>query len=270
MMKIKISINELLLKYSENTLDLGTIEAIVVYDHQSEHTNQLDADHSFACILLRRLASKYHSVSFLTGGLVQFNQLHPNLCQQSALNSLSSTHIVPVVVVNTNSNSTIEEETTNNKPVQDNSSNQQSAPNWLSTIRPKQMRFGYSLSTFGLNLSALSTSSSSNTLSSASCSLLTAEPATALSSSSSAASSLGSFNFGASVVAGSDDEAKSAQANKGPTEILSFLYLGSQEDALCEQTLKVIQTVFYHRIEYISITLISFELKKLVLNFTKC
>lgn len=224
---------------------------------ESEHTNQLDADHSFACMLLRRLASKYHSVSFLTGGLVTFRQTYPHLCQQANSSSGSSSsathgtlanphsHIVPLVVVHANqpnsgkSTSPIEEEV-NELTKATNSSQLVVKPSWLN-IRQKQTRFfSHSLSTFGLNSSSFATpsseeahqqnmsSSSSSTMSSASSSL--------------ASTSLGSFNFSTSAmqgaVAGSSDDENKTVPNKGPTEILGFLYLGSQEDSLCEKTLK--------------------------------
>lgn len=298
---LKISINELLLKYSENKIDLGSIETIVVYDMQSEHTNQLDPDHSLACILLRRLASKYHSVSFLTGGLVAFQQSFPHLCQHhlmsssSSSSSLSSAQVVvpPVVVVQSNSSSSSSSSAKNNNDSMaideeaDSGTNQTASllsssslsvksnettwsPNMV-MMKPKQARlFCHSLSTFGLNLN----SSSSNQIMSssggeqASCgsnnlannlSVLSSSTSSSTSPtvSSLASSSLSSFtNYSAAMygtVAGSSEDDPQQQPtaskpNKGPTEILGFLYLGSQDDSLSEQTLKVFIINMYHLI----------------------
>jgi len=59
----------------ENKHDIN----IVVYDAQSEHTNQLDEDKSFAYILLQRLVQKFKNVSFLTGGFANFKLEHSAL-----------------------------------------------------------------------------------------------------------------------------------------------------------------------------------------------
>ncbi len=64
---------------------------IVVYDHESEHTNQLDSIESFAPILLSKLAQKFKSVSFLIGGLVNFNSKYPHLCERNSFNVYQST-----------------------------------------------------------------------------------------------------------------------------------------------------------------------------------
>lgn len=80
----KISIVELLIK---NTIADFLIDNkhecnIVVYDHESEHTNQLDNSESFAPILLNKLTQKFKSVSFLSGGFVNFNSKYPHLCER--------------------------------------------------------------------------------------------------------------------------------------------------------------------------------------------
>lgn len=130
-----------------------------------------------------------------------------------------------------------------------------------SMTKPKQPRlFSHSLSTFGLNSNSLSQSCLSTTsvmsgvgdglgMQSASNFANNLSVVSSCSSSSSptvsslASSSLGSFaNYSAAMhgtVAGSSDDEPANKPNKGPTEILSFLYLGSQEDSLSEQTLKV-------------------------------
>lgn len=207
-----------MLKYSENRIDLGLIETIVVYDMQSEHTNQLNSESSIACILLRRLASKYYSVSFLTGGLANFHQIYPNLCEHSISSPNAVVRIVETTVP-------IQEEDV----VSLESNSNSGKPSWLN-VKCKQPRmFSHSLSTFGLNLSQIASDSGENV-------------STMSSLSSSAASSLASsFNSGLpSAVSGSNDDENKAggKTNKGPTEILGFLYLGSQEDSLSEQTLK--------------------------------
>ena len=52
---------------------------IVVYDQQSEHSNQLISGKSLAFILLQKLVEKFKNVSFLTGGFLNFKLKHPNL-----------------------------------------------------------------------------------------------------------------------------------------------------------------------------------------------
>lgn len=56
---------------------------IVVYDQKSEHTNQLDLDNSFPILLLKKLAQKYKSVSFLIEGFVNFERMYPELCESA-------------------------------------------------------------------------------------------------------------------------------------------------------------------------------------------
>lgn len=84
----KISIIELLIKNSlaDFLIDNKHECNIVVYDHQSEHTNQLDQTESFAPILLNKLTQKFKSVSFLIGGFVNFFSKHPHLCERSTVN----------------------------------------------------------------------------------------------------------------------------------------------------------------------------------------
>jgi len=95
----KISIVELLIKNSIADFLINNKHEcnIVVYDHESEHTNQLDFNESFAPILLNKLANKFKSVSFLIGGFVNFNSKYPNLCEksESSLNYSSSMDISP-------------------------------------------------------------------------------------------------------------------------------------------------------------------------------
>lgn len=57
---------------------------IVVYDQKSEHTNQLDLDNSFPILLLKKLAQKYKSVSFLIEGFVNFERMYPELCESTS------------------------------------------------------------------------------------------------------------------------------------------------------------------------------------------
>lgn len=68
---------------------------IVVYDKQTEHSNQLvetiESDNQFALILLSKLAQKFKSVSFLQGGFVGFCENYSDLCSCSVLNNVTST-----------------------------------------------------------------------------------------------------------------------------------------------------------------------------------
>lgn len=68
---------------------------IVVYDKQTEHSNQLvetiECDNQFALILLSKLAQKFKSVSFLQGGFVGFCENYSDLCSCSILNNMTST-----------------------------------------------------------------------------------------------------------------------------------------------------------------------------------
>ena len=61
---------------------------IVVYDKHTEHSNQLveatdtdntPSDHAFSLILLAKLAQKFNSVSFLSGGFVDFKDTFKHL-----------------------------------------------------------------------------------------------------------------------------------------------------------------------------------------------
>jgi len=61
---------------------------IVVYDKQTEHSNQLvetiESDSQFAFILLSKLAQKFKSVSFLQGGFVGFRENYSDLCSYTS------------------------------------------------------------------------------------------------------------------------------------------------------------------------------------------
>lgn len=84
----KISIIELLIKNSlaDFLIDNKHECNIVVYDHTSEHTNQLEQTDSFAPILLNKLTQKFKSVSFLIDGFVNFYSKYPHLCERSTVN----------------------------------------------------------------------------------------------------------------------------------------------------------------------------------------
>ena len=83
---------------------------IVVYDRQTEHTNQLaeviednTSEDGFALILLSKIAQKFKSVSFLTGGFVSFKENNADLCASSNL----STSILFSKVLQRNSSMTL-------------------------------------------------------------------------------------------------------------------------------------------------------------------
>jgi hypothetical protein len=90
----KFSINELIIRHSpphtsgERLIDLHECN-FVVYDKNSEHSNQLEGD-SLALILLEKLAQKFKSVSFLICGFERFHAKYPNLCEQLQVSSMAA------------------------------------------------------------------------------------------------------------------------------------------------------------------------------------
>lgn len=181
----------MLIKYSKQDLISNNIDElnIVVYDQKSEHTNQLDFDNSFTILLLKKLAQKYKSVSFLIEGFVNFNRMYPNLCEGSCDSSLLP-HLWPLNF----------DQSANLKLTEPIS-------------KPKHLRLNHSLSSYVIDLN----SSSNSAVSSASSLLSENEPKFII-------------NY---LVSPSEDK----QPINEPTKILDFLYLGSQDNALCQESL---------------------------------
>lgn len=220
---LKVSINELLLKHTNiDFLKCGTNELnIVVYDHNSEHTNQLDLETSYTILLLKKLSSKYHSVSFLTGGMLNFQLNYPQLCTVADVAQGQATQqpsMAPQSLkLALGSNGTD-----------------------LSCLKPKQLKFTHSLSTYTIDVSLLNSSAAHFRTGAGDAdgghqkmqqeyeqfitvpSLMRQMSSTATSACEATTSTTTSVK----------------SASQGPTEILSFLYLGSQDDALSESTLK--------------------------------
>jgi hypothetical protein len=230
-----------------------------VYDHKSEHTNQLDYENDFAVILLRKLTHKYAaSVSFLTGGFADFVEKYPNSCVKSLLRSRnnSSTSALPRMDSIDSSNNSFE---ASNVEMLLNSSPQTStlsSPQVLMRRTPRQLKLSHSLSTFGF----FDNSPTVGRHSSSSCAIVTegASESSPNSSSSlskfsnnyssSSSSSLKSSDSTSTLTAQSSGSSSStaAQTNlappqlRQPTKILSYLYLGSEEDACCAATMEAL------------------------------
>ena len=167
---------------SNNTDELN----IVVYDQKSEHTNQLDFENSFTILVLKKLAQKFKSVSFLIEGFDNFERMYPNLCESSS----ECTGVLCLPNFDTSPSVKLLE----------------------SFSKPKHLRLNHSLSSYIIDLN-----SSSNS---------------ALSSSTSSDNEPKFFiNY---LVSPSEDK----QPINEPTKILDFLYLGSQDNALCQQSLE--------------------------------
>ncbi len=66
---------------------------IVVYDYDSEHSNQLESKNSFAFILLEKLAKKFKSTSFLNGGFLNFKLNYPEQIESTNHSQNSSNNL---------------------------------------------------------------------------------------------------------------------------------------------------------------------------------
>lgn len=134
--------------------------------------------------MLKKLAQKFKSVSFLIEGFVNFERMYPSLCESgSAESGLLSSNRLDV--------------------------SPSSVKLLDSFSKPKHLRLNHSLSSYVLELNS------------------------AVSSSSTAAIDTEAkfcINY---MVSPSEDK----QPINEPTKILDFLYLGSQENALCKQSL---------------------------------
>jgi hypothetical protein len=215
----------------------------VVYDTNSEHTNQLDGDKSFAFILLQKLVEKFKSVSFLIGGFENFKLDYEYLCkpsQQTLSSSSSST-----VINNDNSSNCSSANTTPlsalptttnrfipsglsltlalSSPIQLNKHDILS-PTLPSPIRAKPNQLNHSLSTYCVDDFKKNATSS----------FIDADISKTNCDSSMTNASVSETN--------NENIQKNVNSEKTirePTKILDFLYLGSQEDALSEITMKV-------------------------------
>ncbi len=241
----------------------------VVYDTQSEHTNQLDQSKSFTLLLIKKLVQKYNkSVSFLSGGFECFKSKYSNLCQssQSFSDSSKRDRFVPSLnapnkqsknkhnfvlkkpILNFKSSKSVSfdeapqhessqvsklvvdssspQVTTlplSNKPKSDESEMNDNAK-VFETNRPKTMSitsrrkfksmFGFFLDDESINAKTLVANDN-------------------------IAHKLASFSSAISTLTNSENKNEPRKLRE-PTKILDFLYLGSQEDALCEATLNAL------------------------------
>ena len=264
------------MKNSASTDLIDDLINIVVYDKQSEHTNQLvDVEDkssmvfcnngTFAIILLNKLAQKFKSVSFLSGGFVQFCQTYPDLCQSSSAlhHSISSTISTPVSSNNSSLTTTPNSSCLNKQFVlSDNKLEQKiiylpfshtnSSPSSSSsgsigdikatTHRPKFHVLKHSISSYdtnneffrssltpmGLKLNTQTSSinqSPSLTFDNEKTALLLSSPQSEHDAANNSLSN--------TTLISSEDPS----VIREPTKILSFLYLGSQEDALSNATM---------------------------------
>ena len=165
-----------MLRNSESTLIDKYEYKVVVYDTNTENTNQLDKKKSFAFILLDKLVKRFKSISFLIGGFENFIKSNLNLCESTCI-SQSTLSLNKMIV-----------EYNHTKLEMNSSLNASNETEFESLIQES----------LDLDNKKKELSKSTN------------EPAIF-------------------------DE----KEIRSPTKILNFLYLGSQEDALSESTMKV-------------------------------
>ena len=241
---------------------------IVVYDHESEHSNQLNINDSFALILLHKLAQKIKSVSFLIGGFVNFNSKYQDFCLSTPLITVNSPKSI------TSPSSCVSSLTTT--PISSNSSSasiyENSSTHRKNLLSP--MYFNGSINEASKNSDSTTTTPSpaatpvkvtpkihaplthsishydargepSKFILAASYLKLPSMPMTYGLSVSSfdtlAPNCTSSFNFDTNpkMIKPLSASAELPQMIRTPTKILNFLYLGSQEDALSQATMNV-------------------------------
>lgn len=198
---------------------------IVIYDYNSEHTNQLDLDHSFAVILLKKLVQKkFKSVSFLIGGLCSFQQEYPYLVVSlsTVSNEESSSRPAPPSLTIGELNFNLTTSPTSN------------------LSRMKQFKFNHSLSSYDVDktsclksLNSLTSACGNNMLNSNNNNMHLSFPSKEDINHSIAAAVL------TPSVGDLDNNISKSIQSQPITKILDFLYLGSQEDALSQTTMKV-------------------------------
>ncbi len=186
---------------------------IVVYDKNTEHSNQLadqDTD-AFAFILLTKIAHKFKSVSFLSGGFVDFHHNYPILC---SITGPSTRH-------------------TSTAPTSPETTPSVSTEKLLTAMEPISAELNKRLKKHVLNHSISSYDTTSEFFRATSLNLAKSAYSTVLDtvpghSSSEKEDSPAAFST------------PSSPAIREPTKILNYLFLGSQEDALSSATLKAL------------------------------
>ncbi len=188
---------------------------IVVYDKHTEHTNQLaeaadqDTD-AFVFILLTKIAQKFKSVSFLSGGFVNFQENYSELCSinTSYSRQTSTTPTSPNVSSATGTPS--EKTPTTMEPLCIDLNK-----------RFKKHVFNHSISSFD-KTNDFFRNTSLNLLKNTYSAIIDTIPSHSGSDSNSP--KISNTTPGSPVI-------------REPTKILSYLYLGSQDDALSSATL---------------------------------
>lgn len=248
----KMSINELLVKYSNIDLINTNLKELnfVVYDHKSEHTNQLEYENEFSVILLRKLVQKYTTnVSFLSGGFKQFHEQYADLCESTS----SMIHTTSVsTMFHESATGDLLNMTTNRQQAShhhhqlltrnDSESKDTFGTEPIGPKKPRQLKLSHSLSTYafdGLTASSGASSLSSPTLhdvyeqNHSLSSPFNPNPLLLITNKSN--SSLSSLGSGGGSTAGG--ASNTGPKIRQPTKILSYLYLGSEEDASCKLTM---------------------------------
>jgi hypothetical protein len=236
---------------------------IVVYDKNTEHTNQLieveddmnlnDIDacgsETFPIILLNKLAQKFKSVSFLSGGFVSFNENFAEHCQstcvsQSACSSLTSTPNTGdstkfLALNNHQSDMVFNRSTSVALPVNPNGS------------KPKPHVFKHSISSYDATNEffrnklhspmtlTLNQVAHIKTLSPNNEKLVLSPCKNEINSENNNFNKIDSFSnsFASSTTASTIETPQGLAVIRKPTKILNYLYLGSQEDALSHATM---------------------------------
>jgi hypothetical protein len=218
-----------------------------VYDQKSEHTNQLDYEADFAVILLRKLTQKYAaSVSFLSGGLVDFSLNYPSLCVKSPAALRSRTSSTTTAMQRMESLESSLEAATPNPDAMNVSppTSTLSSPQVLMRKPPRQLKLSHSLSTFGF----FDSSASSPGLGTSTASEALHESSHPFSNSNNSNSNNSSYNNSSLSSLRSSDSSSTLThsgsathaAIRQPTKILSYLFLGSEEDACCQATMEAL------------------------------
>lgn len=219
---------------------------IVVYDHHTEHSNQLaetvedKPGDAFAFILLSKIAQKFESVSFLSGGFVAFNENYSDLCSSSSSNYLRQTSN-PTLISSCTSSKTgtpMGYSPTTDKPML------QTTRNETSDIEPFRIDFfnrrkkhvlHHSISSYDTNSEFFRNTNSAALAKRTHTATLDTIPHNVASYLS---------NDEKSTLLSSGDSSKNGSLEspviREPTKILSYLYLGSQEDALSSATLNAL------------------------------
>lgn len=257
----KISIIELLMKNSTSTYLVEEVINIVVYDKNTEHSNQLvefeEEENGFAFILLSKIAQKFKSVSFLTGGFIDFKANYSDLCSSNSqiYNNSRPTNIITTSNISTTpilshilSNVNAEEHFLNvntpiivmkNEDINSNTSDKDKMP-LTKTIIDKHLVINFKQQkkhVLNHSISSFDTSSQFYRLQTAS----KQKQITQNTSTFPLDTSSSTLPYNTEKESSVDPKSTSPPISiRDPTKILNYLYLGSQEDALSNVTLNAL------------------------------